>query len=50
MRSEEKAKELIKKSDEILFKINLKVGNGKGYAFGCDLSYDYVRINSEYTT
>ncbi|EFJ45106.1 hypothetical protein VOLCADRAFT_64030 [Volvox carteri f. nagariensis] len=25
-------------------------GNGKGMAWGCDLSYDYVKINAEYTT
>ncbi|MFM7438552.1 MAG: bifunctional ornithine acetyltransferase/N-acetylglutamate synthase, partial [Snowella sp.] len=25
-------------------------GSGTGRAWGCDLSYDYVRINAEYTT
>lgn len=32
--------------------ITVSVGNaaGKGKAWGCDLSYDYVRINAEYTT
>ena len=32
--------------------IDLKVGSGagKGLAWGCDLSYDYVKINAEYTT
>ncbi|KAG2497664.1 hypothetical protein HYH03_004403 [Edaphochlamys debaryana] len=25
-------------------------GPGKGMAWGCDLSYDYVKINAEYTT
>jgi len=32
--------------------ITLSVGDGKGQgkAWGCDLSYDYVRINAEYTT
>ncbi|MDJ0600159.1 MAG: bifunctional ornithine acetyltransferase/N-acetylglutamate synthase [Crocosphaera sp.] len=32
--------------------ISVCVGNGSGYgiAWGCDLSYDYVRINAEYTT
>ena len=25
-------------------------GPGKGVAWGCDLSYDYVKINAEYTT
>lgn len=32
--------------------INVSVGNGSGAgkAWGCDLSYDYVKINAEYTT
>ncbi|XVE61843.1 hypothetical protein DITRI_Ditri06bG0071400 [Diplodiscus trichospermus] len=32
--------------------IKIAVGNGPGYgkAWGCDLSYDYVKINAEYTT
>ncbi len=25
-------------------------GAGRGMAWGCDLSYDYVKINAEYTT
>jgi glutamate N-acetyltransferase / amino-acid N-acetyltransferase len=33
-------------------KIIVKIGNGTaaGTAWGCDLSYDYVKINAEYTT
>jgi len=50
MMNEDKARRIMEKSDEIVFAIDLKVGNGEGYAFGCDLSYEYVRINSEYTT
>ncbi|MEM6449328.1 MAG: bifunctional ornithine acetyltransferase/N-acetylglutamate synthase [Cyanobacteria bacterium P01_D01_bin.105] len=30
--------------------INVGSGMGKGIAWGCDLSYDYVKINAEYTT
>lgn len=32
--------------------ITLSIGDGKGSgtAWGCDLSYDYVKINAEYTT
>ncbi|KAE8689768.1 Arginine biosynthesis bifunctional protein ArgJ [Hibiscus syriacus] len=32
--------------------IKIAVGDGPGYgkAWGCDLSYDYVKINAEYTT
>ncbi len=47
---EDVARKIMENSDEIVFEINLKVGDGRGYAFGCDLSYEYVRINSEYTT
>ena len=32
--------------------VDIEVGNGSGHgqAWGCDLSYDYVKINAEYTT
>ena len=30
--------------------IELGAGDGDGHAWGCDLTADYVRINSEYTT
>jgi len=30
--------------------VDLHQGPGQGVAWGCDLSYDYVRINAEYTT
>ena len=30
--------------------ITVGKGPGKGMAWGCDLSYDYVKINAEYTT
>jgi glutamate N-acetyltransferase / amino-acid N-acetyltransferase len=35
---------------EIHIAISLGDGPGRSRAFGCDLSYDYVRINGEYTT
>ncbi|MDP9330814.1 MAG: bifunctional glutamate N-acetyltransferase/amino-acid acetyltransferase ArgJ [Actinomycetota bacterium] len=35
---------------EIHIAISLGDGPGSSRAFGCDLSYDYVRINGEYTT
>ncbi|MDN4073719.1 bifunctional glutamate N-acetyltransferase/amino-acid acetyltransferase ArgJ [Fictibacillus terranigra] len=35
---------------EISITVNLHKGNGKGKAWGCDLTYDYVQINSSYTT
>ncbi|MEA5419350.1 bifunctional ornithine acetyltransferase/N-acetylglutamate synthase [Spirulina sp. CCNP1310] len=30
--------------------VDLGNGSGSGLAWGCDLSYDYVKINAEYTT
>lgn len=35
---------------EIAVHISLGAGPGTSRALGCDLSYDYVRINGEYTT
>ncbi|XP_072997927.1 arginine biosynthesis bifunctional protein ArgJ, chloroplastic isoform X2 [Typha latifolia] len=31
-------------------RISVGAGQGSGKAWGCDLSYDYVKINAEYTT
>ncbi|RWR10073.1 bifunctional glutamate N-acetyltransferase/amino-acid acetyltransferase ArgJ [Siminovitchia fortis] len=36
--------------DEIVISISLGKGSGKATGWGCDLSYDYVKINGEYTT
>lgn len=30
--------------------VSIGSGRGQGSAWGCDLSYDYVKINAEYTT
>jgi glutamate N-acetyltransferase / amino-acid N-acetyltransferase len=35
---------------ELLVRLDLGLGNGSGEAFGCDLTEEYVRENSEYTT
>jgi glutamate N-acetyltransferase/amino-acid N-acetyltransferase len=45
--SEEKAKEVLLE-DEITIEINLNDGKGEASAFGCDLTYDYVKINGDY--
>ncbi len=37
-------------SEEIIISVDLGLDNGSATAWGCDLSYDYVRINAEYTT
>jgi glutamate N-acetyltransferase/amino-acid N-acetyltransferase len=35
---------------ELLIRLDLGLGDGAGEAFGCDLTEEYVRENSEYTT
>ena len=47
--SEEKAKEILLES-EIEVLITLDGGNGEATAWGCDLTYDYVKINGDYRT
>ena len=47
--SEEKAKEILLES-EIEVLITLGDGAGKATAWGCDLTYDYVKINGDYRT
>ncbi len=38
------------KEDNVLIFVSIGNGHGSGIAWGCDLSYDYVKINAEYTT
>lgn len=38
------------KEDTVLISVSIGNGSGSGKAWGCDLSYDYVKINAEYTT
>ena len=45
----EEAEEVMR-SEELLIKLDLGLGEGSARAFGCDLSYDYVKINADYTT
>ena len=47
--SEEVAKEILLES-EIQILIELNSGNGTATAWGCDLTYDYVKINGDYRT
>ncbi len=37
-------------NDEIIITLDLDMGSEHATAWGCDLTYDYVRINAEYTT
>lgn len=38
------------KEDTVLISVSVGNDSGMGKAWGCDLSYDYVKINAEYTT
>jgi len=45
--NENKAKEILLK-DEINILVTLHEGNASAQAYGCDLTYDYVKINGDY--
>ena len=47
--SEEEAKTVLSERD-ILIDIRLHDGNAEATAWGCDLTYDYVKINGDYRT
>lgn len=47
--SEEKAKEILLEK-EIVINVNLNSGEYISTAWGCDLTYDYVKINGDYRT
>ena len=47
--SEEVAKEILLE-DEITVLISVGAGEGSATAYGCDLTYDYVKINGDYRT
>ena len=47
--SEEKAKEILLE-DAVEILIMLQDGTGEATAWGCDLTYDYVKINGDYRT
>ncbi len=47
--SEELAKEILSES-EIVIRIALNDGDASATAWGCDLTYDYVKINGDYRT
>ena len=45
--SEEKATEILSKNP-IMAIVDIQSGNEKATAWGCDLTYDYVKINADY--
>ena len=44
---EDKAKEILLE-DSIIIDVNMNMGTENATAFGCDLTYEYVRINGDY--
>jgi glutamate N-acetyltransferase/amino-acid N-acetyltransferase len=38
------------KQSEVTIRVSLDLGDARATVWGCDLSYEYVRINGEYTT
>jgi len=46
--SRQKIHEYLDSSDEIKIIIDLKMGEESATAWGCDLTYDYVKINTKY--
>ncbi|NLT93932.1 MAG: bifunctional glutamate N-acetyltransferase/amino-acid acetyltransferase ArgJ [Clostridia bacterium] len=46
---EEKAGRILKEK-EVVIAVDLKLGNFEAKSWGCDLSYDYVKINAAYRT
>ena len=47
--SEQEAKSILSQ-EEVTIDVTLKDGSGTATAWGCDLSYDYVKINGDYRT
>ena len=45
-----KRAEQIMQSKNVIVNIDMHLGEGQATAWGCDLTYDYVKINAEYTT
>ncbi len=46
---EDRASEILNEK-EVRILVNLKDGHGVGKAWGCDLTYEYVKINGDYRT
>ena len=47
---DETAAHLILGEDEVMILINCNQGGSRAVAWGCDLTYEYVRINADYRT
>ena len=40
----------ILQEDTVIITVDMKQGSSQATAWGCDLTYDYVKINGEYRT
>ena len=38
------------KTGEVTIRVSMNIGSGNAVSWGCDLSQEYVTINSDYTT
>jgi len=48
--NKEETKLVLSNSQNVLIRLCLHLGDSQATAWGCDLSEEYVRINSTYTT
>jgi glutamate N-acetyltransferase/amino-acid N-acetyltransferase len=46
----EKEEGIYLQTDQVDIRLSVGVGPGRGRAWGCDLSDQYIRINADYTT
>ena len=47
---DEEAAKSILSQDEVIIRVNLHEGEHAATCWGCDLTYDYVKINGDYRT
>ena len=50
MKNIKKANSYLQKNQNVIISLDLGIGNKNCSFYTCDLSYDYVKINAEYTT
>jgi len=50
LENEGEAKKFLERNNEFKIKIDLHLGDSHARAIGCDLTHDYVKLNSEYTS
>jgi glutamate N-acetyltransferase / amino-acid N-acetyltransferase len=48
--NEQSVSEYMKNEEHVVIRVHLQDGTGEGKAWGCDLTYDYVKINASYRT